>query len=77
MFEKSKLAQHAYENGHKICLKVASVLQIEANTTYRKCRESAPMTLIEHAISEPSWDISPSWTSFITAEVRKLQLRPV
>jgi hypothetical protein len=27
VFEKSKLAQHAYEEGHKICWKEAKVLQ--------------------------------------------------
>jgi hypothetical protein len=36
LLEKSKLSQHACEEGHKICLKVAKVLQIEPNITYRK-----------------------------------------
>jgi hypothetical protein len=36
LLEKSKCAQHAYEEGHKICWKDAKVLQIEPNTTYRK-----------------------------------------
>jgi hypothetical protein len=40
LLEKSKLAQHAYEEGHKICLNEAQVLQIEPNTTYRKYKES-------------------------------------
>jgi hypothetical protein len=30
-----------------------------------------------HPISQPSLDISPIWTPIITAEVRRLQLRPV
>jgi hypothetical protein len=33
LLEKSKLAQHAYEEGHKICWKGAKVLQIEPKTT--------------------------------------------
>ncbi|PNF20841.1 hypothetical protein B7P43_G12067 [Cryptotermes secundus] len=37
---KSKLAQHAYEEGHKICRKEVNVLHIEANITYRKYKES-------------------------------------
>jgi hypothetical protein len=36
LLEISKLAQHAYEEDHKICLNEAKVLQIELNTTYRK-----------------------------------------
>jgi hypothetical protein len=35
------------------------------------------MSLLEHPISQPSLDISPIWTPIITAEVKKLQLRPV
>jgi hypothetical protein len=36
LVEKSKLAQHACEEGHKICWKEAKVLQIDPNTTYTK-----------------------------------------
>jgi hypothetical protein len=75
--EKSKLAQHAYVEGHRICWNEAKVLQIEPNTTHRKYKESAHMFLIDNPISQPSLDISPIWTPVITAEVRKLQLRPV
>jgi hypothetical protein len=56
LLEKSKLAQHAYGEGHKICWKEAKVLQIEPNTTYRKYKESAHMSLIDHPIN-------PAWTS--------------
>jgi hypothetical protein len=48
-------------------------LQIEQNITYRKYKESAHMSLIDHPISQPSLDISP----IITAQVKKLQLHPV
>jgi hypothetical protein len=76
--EKSKLAQHAYEGSHKICWSEAKILQIEPNTTYRKYKESAHMSLLDHPISQPSSDISPIWTPVITAEIKKkLQLRPV
>jgi hypothetical protein len=50
-------------------------LQIESNTTYRRYKEGAHMSLFDHPISQPSVDISPIWTPVITAEVRKLQLR--
>jgi hypothetical protein len=33
LFKTSKLAQRAYEEGHKICWKEAKVLQIEPNNT--------------------------------------------
>jgi hypothetical protein len=73
LLEKSKLDQHAYEQGHKICWKEAKVFQTEPNTTYRKYKESTHMSLIDLPISQPSMDISP----ITAAEVKKLQFRPV
>jgi hypothetical protein len=58
-------------------LKKVKVSQIEPNTTYRICKESAHMSLVDHPISQPSLAISPIWTPVIAAEVRKLQLGPV
>jgi hypothetical protein len=55
----------------------AKVLQIEPNTTYRKYKESAHMSLLDHLTSQPSLDISPTWTPVITAEVKRLQRRQV
>jgi hypothetical protein len=71
-----QLAQHAYKESHKICWREAKVSQIEQNSTYRKYKESAHMSLIDHSVSQPSLDISHIWTP-ITAEVRKLQLHPM
>jgi hypothetical protein len=51
-------------------LKEAKVLWIEPNTTYRKYKESAHMSLQDHPISQPSLDISPIWIPVITAEVK-------
>jgi hypothetical protein len=76
LLEKVKLAQYTYE-GHKIYWNERNVLQIEPNTTYRKYEVSAHMSLLDHPISQPSLDISPTWTPVIAAEVKKLQLRPV
>jgi hypothetical protein len=70
LLEKSKLAQHAYEEGHKICWSEAKVLQIEPNATYRKYKESTHMSLLDHPISQHSLDISPIWLPVITAEVK-------
>jgi hypothetical protein len=41
LLEKSKIAQHVYKEGHKICWNELKVLQIEWNTAYRKYKESA------------------------------------
>jgi hypothetical protein len=69
LLEKSKLAQHAYEEGHRIFLKEAKVVRIEPYTTYRKYKESTHMSLVDHPISQPNLDISLIWTPVITAEV--------
>jgi predicted GIY-YIG superfamily endonuclease len=68
LLEKSKLAHHTYEyeEGHKICWNEAKVLQIEPNTTCRKYKESAHMSLLDHPISHPSLDVSSIWTPVIT-----------
>jgi hypothetical protein len=76
LLEKPKLAQHVYEGAHKIYRKEAKVLT-EQNTTYRKHKESAHMSLIDHPLFQPSLDISPIWTPFITAKLKKPQLHPV
>jgi hypothetical protein len=77
VLRKSKLAQNAYEEAQKICLKEENVSQIDPNTTYIKYKGSALMSLLDHPISQSSLDISPIWTSVIIAEVKKLQLRQV
>jgi hypothetical protein len=61
LLEKSKLAQHAHKEGHNICWNEAKVLQIQPNTTYRKYKKSAQVSLIDHPITQPS-DISLIWT---------------
>jgi hypothetical protein len=67
---KSKLAQHAYEEDNKICWKEAKVLQIEPNTTYRKNKKSAHVSLIDHPICQHSLNISLTWTPVITVEIK-------
>jgi hypothetical protein len=48
LLEKSKLAQHAHEEEHRIRWKEAKSLQIERNTTYRKYKKSAHISLVKH-----------------------------
>jgi hypothetical protein len=76
LLENSKLTQHAYKEGHKIFWKEEKILQIEPNTIYRKHKESAHVSFVDHIICQLSLDISIIWTPIIAAEVRKLQLRP-
>jgi hypothetical protein len=52
-----------------MCCKEAKVLQIEPNTTYRKFKEFADMSLADHLISHLSLDISPIWIPTIASEV--------
>jgi hypothetical protein len=73
LLEKSKLSQHAYEEGHKICWNEAKVLQIEPNTTYRKYKESTHMFLVDHPTSQPSLNISTIWTGY---QSRSQKLQP-
>jgi predicted GIY-YIG superfamily endonuclease len=37
--EKSKLAQHAHEEGHKVSWDEVVILEIESNSRYRKYKE--------------------------------------
>jgi hypothetical protein len=60
-----------------MCWNKAGVLQIEPNTTYRKYKESAHMSLLDHPISQPNLDICPILTLVIAAEMKKLQLHQV
>jgi predicted GIY-YIG superfamily endonuclease len=53
--EKSKLAQHAYEEGHRIEWDGARILEIESNSRYRKYKESAHMACLTNPISQPVW----------------------
>jgi hypothetical protein len=57
--EKPKLAQHAYEEGHRVRCDQARILEIESNSRYTKYKESAHMARLTNPISQPSLDISP------------------
>jgi hypothetical protein len=59
LFEKSKLDQQA--RGHQICWEDSKVLHTEPNTTYRKYKELAYMSLAAHLLSRPTLESSPIW----------------
>jgi hypothetical protein len=75
LLEKSKLAQRAYEEGHKI--KCAGIKQKFCRLSPSPRTGNTRMSLLDHPISQPSLDISPVWTPIIAAEVKKLQVPPV
>jgi hypothetical protein len=65
LLEKSKLAQLAYEEDHKVNWDEARVLEFESNSRYRKYRESAHMGCSTNQISQPSLDVSFIWIHLI------------
>jgi hypothetical protein len=71
--EKSRLAQHAYDERHHIIWKEAKVLQIESSYIWRKYKESAHIMCSTQPISQSSLEISPIWTPLISKEVSKIQ----
>jgi hypothetical protein len=60
LLEKSKLAQHAYEENHNVDWDRARILLIERNSKLRKYKESAHMAYAGNSISQPSLDFSLS-----------------
>jgi hypothetical protein len=76
LLEKSKLAQLAYEEGHRAGSDEARILEIESNSRYRKYKESVHMACSANPISQPSLDIS-IWIPLISNEVTNSQRRSV
>jgi hypothetical protein len=60
LFQKSKLAQHAYEEGHDLCWKEAKTFHIGTNDIYRKNKVVANISLAAHSVIHPSLHLSPS-----------------
>jgi hypothetical protein len=69
LLQKSKLAQHAYEEDHTIGWGEARILEIESNSRYSKYKELAHMAGLTNLISQTSLDISPTWIPLISNEV--------
>jgi hypothetical protein len=69
LLEKPKLAQHAYEEGHRVGWDDARILEIESNSRYRKYKESAHTACLTNPISQLSLNISPIWIPLISIEV--------
>jgi hypothetical protein len=54
LLDKSKLAQHAFQEGHQISWNESKILKIEVKSRQRKYKESAHMACMENPISQPS-----------------------
>jgi hypothetical protein len=75
--EKSKLAQHAYEEGQRVGWDEARIFKIESNSRYRKHNASTHMECLTNPISQLTLDISPTWIFLINNEVSNSQGRSV
>jgi hypothetical protein len=75
LLEKSKLVQHAYEEGHRVGWDEARILEIESNSRYTKYKESAHMACSTDPISQPSLEISPIWIALVGKDVSKSEER--
>jgi hypothetical protein len=69
LLEKSRLAQHAYEEGHRVSWDEAKILAIEGNIRYRKYKESAYKACANNPISQSSLQISPIAIPLMRKEV--------
>jgi hypothetical protein len=70
--EKSKLAQDAFEEGHRAGWDEARILKAESNSRCRKYKESTYMACLTNSVSQPIFEISPMWILCISKEVGNL-----
>jgi hypothetical protein len=77
LLEKSKLAQHAWDEGHRVDWDEVRILEIESSSRYRKYKESAHMACLTNPISQSSLDISSIWIPLISNEVVNSQKKPI
>jgi predicted GIY-YIG superfamily endonuclease len=75
ILKKSKLAQHAFEEDHRVDWDKATILVIESDSRYRKCKESVHMVCLDNPISQPSLDICPICIPVIRDEIINSQKR--
>jgi hypothetical protein len=65
LLEKSRLAQHAFEEDHCIGCNKVNIMQTENNSRYRKCKEAAHMACSTNPISQASLEVSLIWIPVI------------
>jgi hypothetical protein len=77
LIEKSKIVQHAYEEGLRVGWDEARILEIESNSRYGKYKELAPVVCLTNPIRQPSLNVSPIWIPLIGSEVTNSEIRSV
>jgi hypothetical protein len=73
LLKESKLAQHAYEDGHRVGWNEARGLETESNSMYRKYKEPAHMAHLTNPTRQSSPEISPTCIPRVSKEVSKSQ----
>ena len=66
-----QIAEHACEEGHRVCWNAARTLQLQLNGRYKKNKESAHMACLEKTIGHLSCDFPRIWCPLISKTVRK------
>jgi hypothetical protein len=74
LLKKSQLAQHAYEESHRVSWNEARILETESNSRHRKYNKLAHMTCSTKPFSQPSLEISPTWIPLMSKEVIKSKI---
>ena len=69
--DKSKIAEHSWEQKHRFQWDKASIISKEENSRIRKLKESVLIHCTHPVISQPSIDISPIWLPIIRPEIKK------
>jgi hypothetical protein len=72
LMEKSKLAKHAYEEGHNVWWNEAKVVQIETKRA-ENIKKQLIWCVITNPNSQPSLEISPIWIPPVLEAVSRLQ----
>ena len=69
--DKSKGAEHSWEQKHRFQWDKASIVSKEENSRIMKLKESTFIHCTDQAISQPSIAISPIWLPIIRPEIKK------
>jgi hypothetical protein len=77
LLEKSKLAQHADEECHRVGWDEARILETGSHSRYRKYKESVHMACSVNPNSQPSLDISSIVIPFVRNEVANSKRRSI
>ena len=69
--DKSKIAEHSWEQKHRFQWDKASIIRKEQNSRIRKFKESALIHCTDQVIGQPNIDMVPIWLSIIRPEIKK------